>query len=239
LSPNFQTYPYYLFYLVALLATLVGFGIQLRGPRLIAFCMMMVIGLSHIRGLFMFFFLAPILLARSIVARAPWFRPEQVADGPSSDSTLADPVLLFLQTRPMTMPAIVLALAAAVTGYSWHEINTGPPKSIAPSAAIDFVRRTGITGNVFNSQDFGGYLIFVGIAPFIDGREPPYTDDFVRRYFNAVTLRDINDAFRLLDEYQVRWILLEPNEPLTKALGQSTEWDKVYADNFAVVFVRH
>ena len=140
--PNFQAYSFYLFYLVALFAAMAGLGIRLRGPRLIAFSMIMFFGLSHIRGLLMFFLLAPIILARPILARAAWFRAAQRVDGQSSESARAsDPVLFYLQKRPITMPAIFLALAAVVTAYSWHEINIGPPKSISPSAAIDFVRR--------------------------------------------------------------------------------------------------
>jgi len=43
----------------------------------------------------------------------------------------------------------------------------------------------------------------------------------VRRYVNAVTLKDFNDAFRVLDDYKVRWVLLGPEEPLGKALVRS------------------
>jgi hypothetical protein len=78
----------------------------------------------------------------------------------------------------------------------------------------------------------------MGIPTFIDGRIPPYSDDFVRRYFNAVNIGDIDDAFRLLDEYKVRWVLLLPQEPLGKALARSGSWDEVYSDNYSVVFVR-
>ena len=235
--PNFQASPFYLLYLVAIFAGIAGLGVRLRGPRLIAFSMITVFGLSHIRGLMMFFLLAPIILARPILACAPWLRAG--VDGQSLEAARAsDPVLFYLQSRPVTMPAILLTLATVITAYSWHKINIGPPESISPNAAIDFVRRTGITGNVFNSYSFGGYLIFVGIPTFIDGRTPPYSDDFVRRYSNAVNLRDINDAFRLLEEYKVRWVLLLPEEPLGKALAGSARWDEVYSDSYSIVFVR-
>ena len=237
--PNFQTLTFYLFYLVGLFGVMAGYGIRLRGPRLIAFSMIMFFGLSHIRGLVMLFLLAPFILARPMLARAAWFRAAQRGDGKSSDSAqVSDPVLFYLRKQPMMMPVISLILAGAVTAYSWQAINTGPPKSISPHAALDFVGRNGITGNVFNSSSFGGYLIFVGIPTFIDGRIPPYTDDFVRRYANAVTLKDIDDAFRLLDEYKVRWVLLLPEEPLGKALARSALWDKVYSDDYSVVLVR-
>jgi hypothetical protein len=236
--PNFQTqtFYFYLFYLIGLFGVMAGCGIRLRGPRLIAFSILMFFGLSYIRGLVMLFLLAPFILARPILARAPWFRPAYRGNGESVGAL--DPVLVFLYKRPVMMPTILFAVAAVVTAYSWHEINVGPPKSISPNAAIHFVRRNGITGNVFNSSSFGGYLIFAGIPTFIDGRIPPYTDDFVRRYLNAVTLKDIDDAFRLLEQYKVRWALLQPELPLAKALARNAMWDEVYADNFSVVLVR-
>jgi hypothetical protein len=181
----------------------------------------------------MFFLLAPIILSRPILDRAAWLRPFTLESGGASD-----PVLRFLQDRPFAMPAIFLVLAVVVTGYSWHTINVGPPKSVSPNAAIDFVKTRGITGNVFNSYAFGGYLIFAGIPTFIDGRTPPHSDDFVRRYFSAVNLKDIDDAFRLLDEYEVRWVLLSPEEPLGKALTRSALWDEVYSDDYSIVLVQ-
>jgi hypothetical protein len=131
-----------------------------------------------------------------------------------------------------------VAVAALVTAYSWRYINSGPPGSVAPKAAINFVKQNGISGNVFNSYDFGGYLIFSGIRTFIDGRVTPYTDDFLRKHAEAVNLIDINKAFQLLDDYRVTWALLRPTEPLAAALGRSALWNEVYSDNYSVVFVR-
>src|SRR5262249_17104603 len=149
---------FYLVYFVAILMAMAGLGVRLWGPRLIAFSMMIFFGLSHIRGLLMFFLLAPVILARPIVASAPWFGAVRRVDGESSQSARAsDPVLFYLQERSFALFAISLAIAAAVTIHSWHKINSGPPKSISPSDAIEFVHRNGITGNVFNSFSFGGY----------------------------------------------------------------------------------
>jgi len=236
--PNFQAYSFYLLYLIALLAGILALGIRLRGPRLLAFSMMMFFALGHIRGLMMFFLIAPIIIARPLAAHAVWLRPARYPEGKFAQSAKADPVVKFLENRAFTLPMILFALAAVVTAYRWQEINIGPPKSISPTAAIDFVRRAGITGKVFNSYSFGGFLIFEGIPTFIDGRTPPYTDAFVHRYSDAVNLRDINDAFRLLDDYDVHWAFLVPEEPLGKALAQSALWDEVYSDNVSVVFVR-
>src|SRR5262249_9135295 len=176
-------YPVFLWYLVALVTAMAGLGVSMRGPRLVAFGMMLYFGLSHTRGLVMFILIVPIFLARPISLHAAWFRAAEGGD--AQFARTPDPVLVFLQKRPFTLPAISLALAAVVTAYSWDKINIGPPKSITPSAAVEFIQRAGIAGNVFNSYSFGGYLIFVGIQTFVDGRTPPHADDFVRRYSNA------------------------------------------------------
>jgi hypothetical protein len=100
------------------------------------------------------------------------------------------------------------------------------------------VRQNGISGNVFNSYDFGGYLIFSGIPTFIDGRVTPFTDDFLWKHAEAVNLININKAFLLLNNYNVTWTILHPIEPLAKALAQSAQWYEAYSDKYSVVFVR-
>jgi hypothetical protein len=238
-SPDFQVYQPFLVLFVGLFGAIAGLGVRLRGPRLIVFSMMLLLGLSHIRGLLMFFLVAPIILARPIRARSVWWRATRFTNPNSSESAGAvDPIPNYFQVRPIMIPAICLVVAALATVYSWRYTNSGPPGSVAPQSAIDFVKQSGISGNVFNSYNFGGYLIFSGIPTFIDGRTPPYTDEFLRRYFDAVSLRDINEAFQLLDEYKVRWVLLEPGQPLAKAVARSASWDEVYSDKYSVVFVR-
>src|SRR5262249_39262955 len=66
MPPNFQTYSGFVWYLVALFTAMAGLGVALRGPRLVAFSMMLFFGLSHTRGLVMFILIAPIFLARPI-----------------------------------------------------------------------------------------------------------------------------------------------------------------------------
>jgi len=225
--------------LVGLLSALVGLGVRVRGPRVMVFGLLLVLGLSHTRGLVTLFLLMPVILARPLNECLPWFRPigADVPAGPQTTNA-SDPVLLYLRRRSAAIPLVLFAIAVLVTAASWHRINIGPPGSVAPRAAIEFVRRAGITGNVFNSYMFGGYLIFSGIPTFIDGRIPPYSDDFVRRTFEAIKLADIDDSFRLLNEYNVNWVILRPAEALTKALARSGFWNEVYSDKYAVVFVR-
>ncbi|MBV9260194.1 MAG: hypothetical protein JO205_02365, partial [Pseudolabrys sp.] len=91
----------------------------------------------------------------------------------------------------------------------------------------------------FNDYDFGGFLIFSGIPTFVDGRALPFGDDFLHRYFGAVDLVDADDAFKLLNDYKIDWIILKPAQPLAGAVTRSSDWDKVYSDQYSIVFVRH
>jgi len=239
-APDFQQNGIQLFLIVGFLMTMTGLGIRLRGPRLIMYGIVLILGLRYSRGLTMFYLLTPIIFAKP-VADAIWFRATQLDfSQPEGSRTTGnmDPVLLYLQKRSIMIPTMFLAVAIAATAASWHLTGIGPPDSAAPKAALDFVRNAGITGNVFNNYNFGGYLIFKGIPTFIDGRLPPHTDDFLKEYDDAVTLADIKNPFRLLDKYDVKWVLLLPSDPLVKALAASNLWNDVYSDKFAVVFVR-
>ena len=242
-SPDFQQSRIQLFLIVGLLMAVTGLGVRLRGPRLIVYGMLLILCLSYTRGLTMFFLLTPIIFARPLAECASWCRsaqrvPVPQTAGPRTAADTSDPVLLYLQKRSKMIPTIFLAVAILVTAASWHRIEIGPPASVAPKAALDFVSKAGITGNVFNSYNFGGYLIFKGIPTFIDGRAPPYTDDFIQEYFDAVGLADMKSAFQLLDQYKVTWVLLLPRDPLAKALAESDQWNEVYSDKYSVVIVR-
>jgi hypothetical protein len=230
-APDFQNLPIHLFLLIALLTAIAGFGVRLRGPRLVVFVMILFVGLSYQRGLVMLFMLAPIILARPFAVSARFLAP-QVREA----ATTPDPVLQFLQKRPVAVPAVCLGLAALATVVPWWRGDIAPPRSIAPAAAIDFVRRNNITGNVFNDYNFGGFLLFSNIPTFVDGRALPFGDEFLHQYFEAIL--DSTKAFRLLDDYKISWVILLPSRPLVAAMVRSPAWEKVYTDDTSVVFVR-
>jgi hypothetical protein len=187
----------------------------------------------------MFFLLAPIILARPLSACA-WFLAPQLSEFPGAASEeAADYVLQFIRRRFGVVTTGCAAIAALVSLSTLWMPNIAPPPSTAPRDALDFVQRKNITGHVFNDYDFGGFLIFAGIPTFVDGRALPFGDEFLHRYFDAVDLVDIAAAFKLLDDYKISWIILKPIEPLAKEIAQSPSWDKVYTDQYSIVFVRH
>ena len=76
---------------------------------------------------------------------------------------------------------------------------------VTPASALAAAARMGLAGHVFNSEGFGGYLVFHGVPAFIDGRIELYGNAFLARYLDAV-----NGNGRALGE---------PPRPLENQLG--------------------
>ena len=217
-APDFTTVQPLELWLLAVLAATWGLGVRVPVLRLLLLLGLVHLALSHARDAELLALLAPLLLAAP-VGEALGGVPSP-RDGASRMSALVLGLLMLLMTA-----------AAITTGYR-HE----DPR-IAPAAALAAADHAGLTGPVFNDYDFGGYLIFEGRRPFVDGRVDLYGDDFMRAYAAALDAK--GDALpRLLDRYHVAWTLLQPATPAVAALDRLPGWERVYADASAVVHRR-
>ncbi|MGA7867214.1 MAG: hypothetical protein WCA23_25040, partial [Stellaceae bacterium] len=106
-----------------------------------------------------------------------------------------------------------------------------------PAAALAAVNAAHVTGPVLNDYGFGGYLIFSGIPPFIDGRAELYGDEFIQRYIEAMLLES-DELPNLLDQNRIAWTLIAPERPAVPLLDHLPGWRRLYADDVAVVHVR-
>lgn len=151
--------------------------------------------------------LAPIFLARPLA--------EQFADL-SADRTGAT-------ARFGTwIPAVLVALLLVVTGLSTFRTDVSPSTMITPANAVHTLR-TVKHGPILNDYNFGGYLDFVGISPFIDGRTELYGKAYMLRHDHALNLRNLPDLLKLLDEYRIGATLLAPSTPAVALLDRSPD----------------
>ena len=90
---------------------------------------------------------------------------------------------------------------------------------------------------VFNEYAFGGYLIFKGVKPYVDGRADMYGDAWVQEYLAIAggAQPDVDNAFK---RWNIRWTILSPREALVHMLDARPGWRRIYADSFAVVHAR-
>ena len=108
---------------------------------------------------------------------------------------------------------------------------------VAAPTALGHTSRALQGKRVFNSYEFGGFLIFEGVPPFIDGRADMFGQKFMNDYI--ATLGFSADRFRAFaDQNHIGWTLLRPSEPLVRTLDQDPGWRRVHADPFAVVHQR-
>jgi hypothetical protein len=229
-APDFQADRFHLFFIVGLFALLLYFGIRLRGPRLLTILLVTVFALEHKRGLGLFSLIAPLLVIGPLTKSMPWI-------GIPGDT--ADPVARFAVRRSGAI-GVACIMVGAITGFMVWTLKprVQPPNRVAPEMAVTAAKNANLLGsNVFNNYDFGEYLIFKGIPTFVDGRVGLYGNQFLQRYFASVKLTDPNTAIQLLKQYNVRWALLSPSEPIVFML-QADGWKELYKDHDAIVLAK-
>ena len=90
---------------------------------------------------------------------------------------------------------------------------------------------------MFNAYQFGGYLIFSGIAPYIDGRAELYGDEFLTHYIDAVRLKK-DELSKLLERNGITWTILPTESAAVTLMDHLPGWHRFFSDTSAVVHIR-
>ena len=213
---------------VALIATLfvcLCRGVRMGWVRAAVLLAVLHMALQHLRHEIILAIVAPLLLA------------EPLAQAFASRGA-AEPAPLP-RWRGMLAPGV---LAAALV------LGLGVLRVLSPEARVDseWVPVSALSNvpdgiarrPVFNEYGFGGWLIFNGVRPFIDGRNDMYGDDAVQAYFDIDAAKSPARVEQTFRRYGVAWTILKPSSPLAAYLDKTPGWIRFYADNWAVVHVR-
>ncbi len=128
----------------------------------------------------------------------------------------------------------VLALAAVLRAAFPLERMDSPTAPISALAAVPPELRK---QPVLNALGFGGYLIFLHVRPYIDGRSDMYGDAFMDNYDRVVG----NDGAALdqtLAQENIAWTIFPPDAPILKAMDARSGWRRLYSNSFAVIHAR-
>jgi hypothetical protein len=221
-SPNFQLPQPLEPWLMLLLLGALSLGVRLPVTRIAMLLLLLHMTLQHQRHAELLGLAAPLLLAPSL---APQLKAYALA---RIDERLAGLASLGGARGLALFGVIALCLAGAVRQLAVASLQ-GPP---APTAALAFAESQHVAGPVFNDINFGDYLIFAGVAPFIDGRVDMYGDAFLERY------SAVGEFPRLAAQYGFAWAILAPTNAHVALLDNLTGWRRYYADDAAVVYVR-
>ncbi len=208
---------------VALLAVL---GFALTRPmatppvRAALFAGLLAMALSHARHAQLLGLVAPMLLARPIAAAVGAARPRQ------GRPDVARVALAASLAAALAMTALRIAEPVARVD--------GPSAPISALAAVPPDLRA---RSVLNGYDFGGYLIWSGVRPFIDGRADMYGGAML-----GLTRRLAAGDPQILEEtlgrYPIAWTIFAPDDGIVAVLDRAPGWRRLYADATAVVHVR-
>ena len=145
------------------------------------------------------------------------------------------------------MAAFGVLIVALPFGYEYYQYKTdfigskgiGLQKQFYPDKAIDFILKHHIKGNIYNSINFGGAVLFLGypeIKDFIDTRLDP------ERFLLPEVMQSMSNpsAFDgLLKRYNVSYALVETYVPIDYfRLLPAPEWRLVYFDDYAQILVK-
>jgi len=205
---------------IAVLATLfvcLRAGVRVPVIRLALLLLLLHLALQHTRHQAVLAIVAPLLLAQPLAEA--WGRARTTEAGPRAA------LLAFA------------AIAVAFIGLRAAVPHVRRDDAATPATALAHLPPGVAERPVFNAYRFGGYLIFRGVRPYIDGRADMYGDEFFAAYLHArqgggPTLD------RLLARHRIDWTLLEPGEPMVARMDAMPGWRRVWADRYAVVHVR-
>lgn len=209
------------FFEIAVMVCLGGLlmrGVALSLPRALLVTGLLYMALSHSRNFEIFALLAPLVVAKPLAAQ---WKLAPVTQQPSSRWSFV--ALIFV-----TCAVVVAALIAR---------PPVPYSKITPVAAVEALKAQH-PRRVLNTAGLGGYLITQNIPVFIDGRAELYGERFVVDTLNAFALKDVGGFLSLLNTYDIDATLLTSNTPAIKLLDRLPGWQRIYADDRAVVHQR-
>lgn len=163
------------------------------------------------------------------------------------DNTLTERGLVLRPRRTSAMNGrinallvgvVALGLAVYVLGAVWSPLAIEKAQNdFLPVEAVRYLRENELPQNLFNSYNWGGYILFA--APeypvFIDGRTDLY-NAFLRIYLE--TTATVGDWRGVLNEHGINTVLIERGVALDYALREEADWQEAYRDNLAVIFTR-
>ncbi len=237
LSPNFHEIAVTPFRLLLLL-TLGLWAFSRRRPTIIEVSLLLLflnLSLYSVRYIPLF-----TLIAAPIVARvadrlldenscrfAAWLRRK--------DAGIAE---IDGQARGFIWPIIITLII--VPYFLQSGASLGFDEKLKPVAAVEFMKREQIPGNMFNNDEFGDYIIYAAWPQyhvFVDGRLDMYGSDLMKEY-NKVVKFDA-DWESVMKKYDMNWIIYDADSPLCRYLLIRNDWRLIYADKVADIFVRN
>lgn len=152
-------------------------------------------------------------------------------------SRLATPRELPPRLASALNTTLILLLGLIVFGNLYLVSQPERVQENYPVGAVAWLLSHQPEGRLFNSYNWGGYLIWSlpEYPVFIDGRADLYGNELIQQWHDVVNAND--NALSLLDSWQVSILLLEPHWPILQVL-EAHGWSLAFQDKQAVILTR-
>lgn len=170
------------------------------------------------------------LSAKSLSKQKAWTRLEERFSGFGSAPGLSAWSVIIA-----SLPIILFAYFNINNTHPIYQFN----RSVFPVDAVQYIQENPQKGNMFNEFNWGGYLennLWPEYNVFLDSQSDFYGEDLMRDYNQIISAND--NWGSLLQKYQVDWLIIPVNAPLTGKISNAANWEIVYSDNTSIIGIR-
>jgi hypothetical protein len=245
-SPNFHI-PVYQFFELFIVLTIVGAMLahdRITTTGLLLLLFSLHAGLYAVRNIpiaaiIMTLVLGPVMTAAVSPGPDYQLRPRRLHSLLEIAQSISDSMVrLERQFRGYALAVAVMAASVALV-FSGQILSAHFDEEIFPVKAAQFIAHRGIRDHLFSTDTWSGYLIYTlypATKVYFDDRHDFYGEAFIREYEKAfLATRQWREP---LDRYQVGWVLMPTDSPLSTVLRESHDWRADYDDGLAIVFSR-
>jgi hypothetical protein len=218
--------------LLIVVAALLLTGTRIRWTYAAFFIFTLHLFLAYSRFQYLWLLLIPIVLAAEIAQQFPALSAQKwMAE---ARDALEQTIVRYVRRISGAIVACWLAVAAIFLNFS----AVTPSDTMSAAGALAFARAHNLSGNVLNSYNFGGTLIFHGIKTYVDGRtDQLFLDGFSNAAAEMGTPSGKPILRREIDERAIKWALLTADDSRIAFFNELAGWRKAYEDKFALIYV--
>jgi hypothetical protein len=235
LSPNFHEPSPFKYLILALITILALSRERLRLVELLLLLVFLNMSLYSVRYIPLFALISAPILMRKIDLL--------LADSQGKFSGLLAKKAANFSKIDSSSGGILWPLAAVGT-IAWlvasGTIQYGFDTKDKPVAAVNFIEKAQIPGNMFNNDEFGDYVIYSAwprYKVFFDGRSDMYGSARLKEYMQIMNFEDGWEM--TLERYRINWIFFDTNSRFTRFLKERKDWVLIYQDKVASIFIRN
>jgi len=134
----------------------------------------------------------------------------------------------------------IFGVSAIIVAASLGIIDFKFDKNKKPVEAVEFIKMEELKGNIFNSDEFGDYIIFAAFPQyrvFIDGRLDMYGSKRAKEYDDVSRIKP--NWTDIMERYDIKCIIFDTDSVFSRHLMMMDGWRIIYSDKVASIFLKN